>query len=84
MTGHQMTLPELEILLNPSVEGKDELRLSRQAGKIYVLLQRGPVKTSELAAIACPYHARLSEIRPAIVTLGLMVAEIEGSGGQTE
>lgn len=84
MTPHQMTIAELEILLNPSVKGKDELRLSRQAEKIYELLQRGPVKTSELSAIACQYNARLSEIRHALVKTGLMVDEIEGSGGQNE
>lgn len=84
MTPYQMTLPELEILLNPSVKGKDELRLSRQAGKIYVLLQRGPVKTSQLAEIGLQYNARVNEIRHAIVKLGLMVDVVEGSGGENQ
>jgi len=84
MIPHQMTIGELEILLNPSVKGKDELRLSRQAEKIYELLQRGPVKTSELAAVACQYNARVSEIRHAIVKMGLMVDEIDGEGGENQ
>jgi len=82
MTHRQMTIGEL--LLNPSVKNKDTLRLSRQAEKIYALFRRGPVKTSQLAAIACQYNARISEIRHSIVKIGLMVDEIEGSGGQNE
>lgn len=82
MAHRQMTIGEL--LLNPSVKSKDTLRLSRQAEKIYHLLQRGPVKTSELAAIGYQYGARVSEIRHSLVKIGLMVDEIEGSGGQNE
>lgn len=79
-----MTLPELEILLNPSVKGKDELRLSRQAKTIYDLLRCGPVKTSQLAEIGLQYGARLSEVRHALVKIGLMVDEIGGEGGENQ
>lgn len=84
MTPHQMTLPELEILLNASVKSKDTLRLSQQAERIYGLLQRGPVKTSQLAEIGCQYQARLSEVRHALIKIGLMVDQYEGEGGQNE
>ena len=79
MTERQMLL--CEIRLNPSVKAEDELRLSRQAREIYNLLNLGPVKTSEAAAIACQYNARINEVRHAIVKLGLMVDEIPGQGG---
>lgn len=81
MTVRQMTF---EILLNPSVKGKDALRLSRQAERIYALLQRGPVKTSEMVAVALQYNARISEIRHALYKIGLMVDETECSGGEHE
>lgn len=85
MAPHQMTLPELEMLLNPSVKGKDELRLSQQARRIYDLLQRGPVKTSQLAEIGLQYNARLSEVRHAIVGLGLMIDQCgEGESGENQ
>lgn len=80
MTGRQMTIAE--ILLNPSVKEKDELRLSKQAKEIHGLLQLGPARTSELNAIACQYNARINEIRHAIVHQGLIVDEIEGKGGE--
>lgn len=73
-----------ELLLNPSVRDVDQLRLSRQAEKIYELLQRGPVKTSELAAIGLQYNARLNELRHALVKVGLMVDQQEGQGGENE
>ena len=79
MSQRQLLLSE--ILLNPSVDVKDELRLSKQALELYSLLQLGPVRTLEAAAIACQYNARINEIRHAIAPLGLMVDEIEGSGG---
>ena len=77
----QMTF---EVLLNPSVKERDGLRLSRQARRIYALLQRGPVKTSELVAIACQYSARIFEIRKALAPLGLMIDEVTGEGGQNK
>jgi len=76
--------PELQIPLNRSVETEDKPRLSRQAKAIYELLLSGPVKTSELAAVACQYNARLSEIRHVLVHKGQMVDEIKGIGGQNE
>ena len=79
MTGRQMLLTE--ILLNPSVKEKDELRLSKQAVEIYNLLQLGPARTSELAAIGLQYNARINEIRHAICHQGLMIDEVEGEGG---
>lgn len=79
MTERQMLL--CEIPLNPSVKAEDELRLSRQALELYNLLTLGPVRTSEAAAIACQYNARINEIRHAIFKLGLMVDEIPGQGG---
>ena len=57
----------LDILLNPSVKSQDEIRLSKQAQKIYKLLLRGEVFTSQMAVIACQYNARLSEIRIALL-----------------
>ena len=77
----QMTF---EVLLNPSVKERDGLRLSRQARRIYDLFERGPVETSALVAIACQYNARLSEIRHALVPLGLMIDEVTGEGGQNK
>lgn len=77
----QMTF---EILLNPSVKDRDQLRLSAQAGKILDLLERGPVKTSQLAEIGCQYQARLSEVRHALVKLGLMIDQRDGQGGENE
>lgn len=82
MTHHQMML--CEIPLNPSVKEKDELRLSGQALEIYGLLGLGPVRTSEAAAIAKQYNARINEIRHALVRKGLMVDEIEGEGGENK
>lgn len=73
-----------EILLNPSVEEKDELRLSNQAKEIYDLLQLGPVTTSEAATIACQYNARINEIRQALMPLGLAVDETNGEGGNNK
>lgn len=83
MTDRQMHLSE--ILLNPSVEEKDELRLSRQAKEIYGLLQLGPARTSELNVIACQYNARINEIRQALMPLGLTVdLTKQGDGGNNE
>jgi len=82
MLAHQMTFAEL--LLNVSVKEKYALRLSRQAGKIYELLQRGPVKTSQLAAVGLQYNARLNEIRHALVKVGLMFDQQEGQDGENE
>lgn len=73
-----------EIPLNPSVEEKDELRLKNQAMEIYGLLQLGPITTSEAAAIAKQYNARINEIRHALVHKGLMIDEIEGEGGENK
>ena len=81
MIFRQMTF---EVLLNPSVKDKDQCRLSRQSERILDLLERGPVKTSQLAAIACQYNARLSEVRHCILRLGLMVDQIDGEGGENE
>lgn len=81
MAAQQMTF---EILLNSSVEGKDVLRLSNQAQKIYSLLQRGPVTTSELVAVACQYSARLNEIRHSLIKIGLMIDEIPGDVGENQ
>ena len=67
-----------EIQVNPSVPPEDELRLSRQAMKIYELL-RGRhkygrwVNVDELSNIARQYNARLNEIRRALIPLGLIV-----------
>jgi hypothetical protein len=80
MTQRQMQLSE--ILLNPSIKEKDELRLSNQAKKIYDLLKLGPVTTSEAAAIAKQYNARINEIRHILAPLGLMIDELEGQGGE--
>lgn len=84
MISHQMTLSELEILLNSSVEPQDVLRLSKQAMKIYELLQIGPVKTSDLALVSFQYNARVHEVRHALVKIGLMLDLKEGEGGQNQ
>lgn len=74
-----------EILVNPSVETEDEMRLSNQAKEIYGLLQLGPVTTSELAAIACQYNARVNEIRRALLEKGLTIDLTEkGEGGNNK
>lgn len=82
MTGRQMMLSE--ILLNPSVEEKDELRLRKQAKEIYGLLQLGPVTTDEASAIAKQYNARINEIRHVLQDLGLTVDETDGTGGNNK
>lgn len=83
MTQRQLMLAE--ILLNPSVKEKDELRLSKQAKEIYDLLQLGPVTTWELSIIACQYNARVNEIRQALMPLGLTVdLTEEGEGGNNK
>lgn len=82
MTGRQMQLSE--ILLNPSVKAKDEKRLRGQALEIKGLLELGPVKTSELAAIGCQYNARVNEVRHFLFHKGKMVDEIEGEGGENK
>lgn len=84
MISRQMTLSELEILLNSSVETEDELRLSKQATKIYGLLKVGPVKTSELAAVSLQYNARLHELRRALLEVGLMIDKQDGENGENE
>ena len=81
MATQQLTF---EVLMNPSVEGKDVLRLSKQTKIIYELLQKGPVRTTQLVAIACQYSARLNEVRHAVVKVGLMVDEKKGTGGNNE
>ena len=79
---YQMLLSE--ILLNPSVKEKDELRLSKQAKEIYDLLGLGPVTTGEAATIACQYNARINEIRQALMDIGLTVDETDGVGGNNK
>lgn len=79
MTQRQMQL--VEILLNPSVKEKDELRLTKQAKEIYDLLGLGPVTTDEASIIAKQYNARFNEIRTALMPLGLTVDMTEGQGG---
>jgi len=81
MIPQQMTF---ELLLNPSVREKDELRLSKQARAIYELLRRGPVRTSELATIGLQYNARINEVRHAVIKLGLMIDQQEGEGGENQ
>ena len=78
--GRQMLLDE--ILVNPSVPPEDELRLSKQAMKIYEKLRGrklygGWVNTDEMAEIARQYGARLNEIRRALIPLGLIVGPPE-------
>lgn len=73
-----------EILLNPSVEEKDVLRLSNQAQKIYGLLLKGPVRTTQLVSVACQYCARLNELRHALVRVGMMVDEQKGKDGNNK
>lgn len=73
-----------EILLNPSVRDADQLRLSRQAERIYALLQSGPVRTSQLAALSLQYNARINEIRHALFKIGLMIDQRDGQGGENE
>lgn len=74
--------PVLQIPPNRSVKLEDRLRLSRQAKAIYELLQAGPVKTSELAAIGLQYNARLSEVRHFLVKQGKFIDVIEGENGE--
>ena len=76
--------PELQIPLNRSVELADKPRLSRQAKAIYELLQRGPARTSQLAALSFQYNARLNELRHALGKIGFMVDQKEGEGGQNQ
>lgn len=84
MNQRQTLFSEL-LLLNPSVEEKDELRLSRQAREIYGLLQLGSARTSELATIGLQYNARINEIRHAIMELGLTIdLTEEGEGGNNK
>jgi hypothetical protein len=61
-----------EILLNPSVPPEDELRLSKQAKRIYLLFtdaQRAGslVSNRQLTQIGLQYAARLHEIRQALI-----------------
>jgi len=66
---------------NPSVEKEDEIRLSRQAAEIYNLFTLGPVRTGELAAIACQYNARINEIRKYLRPKGKTVDMTEKDPG---
>lgn len=81
MATQQLTF---EVLANSSVKREDKLRLTRQASKIYRSLQQGPMRTSELAAIACQYCARINELRHAIIKVGLMIDETKGEGGENQ
>ena len=76
--------PEIKIPPNRSVRSEDIPRLSRQAKRIYELLQTGTVTTSQLSAIACQYNARLSEVRHYLIKDGLMVDEVPGTGGENQ
>lgn len=70
-----------EILLNPSVAEEDELRLSRQAIKIYKLLTVHRVSNVEMAEIALKYTCRVSEIRQALERFGQTIKATRGEGG---
>ena len=64
-----------EILLNPSVPNEEEMRLSRQAHKMYRLflgrLQTGClVSTIDMFECGSQYSARLFEIRQRLIELG--------------
>jgi len=77
--GAQMYLHQL--LLNPSVKAEDEVRLSKQAHKIYRMLLKGRVTTGELSQIACQYNARIWEIRKYLEPLGQTVKMTKGENG---
>ena len=70
-----------EILLNPSVDERDELRLSKQAMKIYELLTIRSVSNVEMSEIALKYTGRVSEIRQALERFGQTVKATRGEGG---
>ncbi len=67
-----------ELLLNPSVQAKDEKRLSRQAIHIYNCLRQGPVWTNKLQSIARQYNARLYELRQWLARYGLTIDKTDG------
>ena len=81
MISQQLTF---ELLLNPSVRDADQLRLSRQAQRIYALLKSRPARTSQLAALSLQYNARLNELRHALAKVGLMIDQRDGQGGENE
>jgi len=76
-----------EILLNPSVPVEDELRLSRQANKMYGLFRIRQriglcVSTIDLEEIGNQYQARLYEVRRALIPLGWCIDLVrKGQGG---
>lgn len=76
MTPRQMLLSEL--LLNASVTGADEKRLSAQAIRIWELFDNGnggyrAVWTNELRTAAPQYNARLWEVRNWLKDSGLTI-----------
>ena len=67
-----------EILVNPSVEPEDELRLSRQAMRIYKMFRFfGKVSNVMMADVAKQYNARIYEIRKALEPFGRTVKLVE-------
>lgn len=69
------------LAVNESVLSAEVDRLGGQAGKILKMLQAGAVTTSQMAAVARQYNARLSEVRRAIHPMGLDVKLIQRNTG---